>query len=45
MGLTGRSYRVVYLNEEDIPRNPPRGEGHINMEAEVGGMHIQTRDL
>ena len=45
MGLTGRSYRVVYLNEEDILRNPPRGEGHINMEAEIGGMHIQTRDL
>ena len=45
MGLTGRPYRIVYLKEEEIPRNPPRGEGHINMEAEIGGMHIQTRDL
>ena len=45
MGLTGRPYRVVYLNEEDIPRNPSRGEGHINMKAEIGGMHIQTRVL
>lgn len=44
MGLTGRPYRVVYLKEEEIHRNPPRGEGHINMEAEIGGMHIQTRD-
>lgn len=34
----------MYLKkEEEIHRNPPRG-GHINMEAEIGGIHIQTRD-
>ena len=35
---------MVYLKEEEIHRNPLRGEGHIKMEAEIGGMHIQTRD-